>query len=342
VWKNSNIDAEDGEEAPVPDDFDLFDGEDEDYQIKAQKHQSAPLPDFYSLEIVPGDLTTLPLLEYYPMNPDVEPARLLVILPHFGNPYSTVECNLFPVSLKEEHYCFAAMENTRGNKHLTSHIVVNNCVKQVTRNVEVLLRHSRREQFAMVVWIREICIDVCDFNEHRTPEWRDRIFSRACTRLDMSDFMYRLEANGILEKEKQFTIRPKEWTKVNREARLPTYYPIALRTFTNEQLKGNQADIPTIPHEYLPLDLVAEEIRLIVLMPSEDPDAPVVAHLAHESMYGPAAYQCLSYTWGDGKATEDLILNNQLLKIRKNLAAALKAIRHRGPTQLVTLWVDAV
>jgi hypothetical protein len=141
---------------------------------------------------------------------------------------------------------------------------------------------------------------------------------------------------------KQFTLRPKDWTNVAREAKLPTYYPIPWRTFTEQQIKGKESDLPVVPYRYLPLDMVAEEIRLVVLLPSEDPSAPLVAHLAHESLYGPAAYQCLSYTWGDGPADRDLVLNGQLIKIRKSLADALKAIRSREPGNMVTIWADAV
>lgn len=193
---------------------------------------------------------------------------------------------------------------------------------------------------AKVVWIREICIDQCDDKYHGTPIWRDEIFKRACGRLDMPSFMYILEQKGVLEKEKDYTVRPKDWGKLSRDSKLPTHFPIALRTFTDEQMQGDESGVPIIDHEYLPLDLVAEEIRLIVLMPAEDASAPLITHLAHESIYGPAVYQCLSYTWGDAEPSEDLIQSGQLLKITKNLDSALRAIRH--PTYQQTLWVDAV
>lgn len=193
---------------------------------------------------------------------------------------------------------------------------------------------------AMVVWIREICIDQRDGCYHGMPIWRDEVFKRACKRLDMSSFMYMLEQKGVLDKEKDYTVRPKDWGKPSRNNNLPTHFPIALRTFTHEQMQGDESGIPIIDHEYLPLDLVAEEICLIVVMPAKDRFAPLIAHLAYESIYGPAAYQCLSYTWGDAAPSEDLVLNGQLLKITRNLDSALRAIRH--PTDKQTLWVDAV
>lgn len=105
-------------------------------------------------------------------------------------------------------------------------------------------------------------------------------------------------------------------------------------------MKGDESGIPIIDHEYLPLDLVAEEIRLLVIKPSKDPSSPLVAHLTQESIYGKAVYQCLSYTWGDAKPSEDLIMSGQRIKITKNLYSALRAIRH--PTDVQVVWADAV
>lgn len=168
------------------------------------------------------------------MDPEVDPVRLLVVLPHFGNSSSIVQCNLFPVSLSQHHYCFAAIKNTRGNKDIRTNIIINSQIKSITRNLEVCLRRSRHENVAIVLWIREICIDAVDYNCHISPLWRyvtskfaalrlrfpplivrsyqrafadsiissDEIFKRACKLLDMSDFMYSLEQKGLLDNEK--------------------------------------------------------------------------------------------------------------------------------------------
>ena len=290
-------------------------------------HQSHPLPKLYGFEEIPPDLTKLSPLEYYPLDPSVDPVRLLVVLPHFGDPYSTVQCNLFVVPFAHHHYCYGAISNTRGNKTVTSNIIVNCEVKSITRNLEVFLRHFREEYIAKVIWIREICIYPGDNPYHQTPEWREWIFDRACKVHNMADVMEGLHDGGILEKEKQFTVRQKDWSKVIRDVKLPTHYPIPLRTFSNEQIKGDQNAIQRVPHQYLPLDLVAEEIRLVVLLPATDESAPLVGHFAHESIFGAAEYVCLSYSWGSQQKTEELTLNGQLIYITQNLDQALRDIR---------------
>ncbi|KAE9364237.1 HET-domain-containing protein, partial [Stipitochalara longipes BDJ] len=93
-------------------------------------------------------------------------------------------------------------------------------------------------------------------------------------------------------------------------------------------------------HEYVPLDLVAEEIRLVVLLPAKNRTDPLYAHFAHESIYGNVSYQCLSYTWGKDEMTSELILNGMTFPIRKNLEDALRGIRNEIST--TTIWIDAV
>lgn len=84
----------------------------------------------------------------------------------------------------------------------------------------------------------------------------------------MPEFIEMLQEQGILEKEKQITIREKDWSKIIRYD-APTHFPIPLRTFENLELVSDET-VNRIPHEYMPLDLVAEELRLVVLQPARN------------------------------------------------------------------------
>jgi hypothetical protein len=336
LCKRKESEQEDEAELPCP--FEYFEDGDEDPEYSTAIHRSGPLPKLNCFETPPEDLNVLEPLEYYKLGPEANPIRVLVLLPHFGNPYSTVQCNLFQVSLEEHHYCYAAITQTRGNKTLTSNIIINCQRLQITRNLEVFLRHFRKENHAQVIWVREICINQEDVSYHKTPEWRNWIFNNACRNLSMPDFMERLQEQGILEKEKQITIRQKAWSKVNRWD-APTHFPIPLRTFENVHLLTDET-ITAIPHEYVPLDLVAEEIRLVVLLPAKHRTDPLYAHFAHESIYGNVSYQCLSYTWGTGEAASELTLNGMKFPIRKSLEGALRSLRNE--INKTTIWVDAI
>jgi hypothetical protein len=154
----------------------------------------------------------------------------------------------------------------------------------------------------------------------------------------MPEFMEKLQEGGVLEQERQITLRQKAWSKVIRWD-APTHFPIPLRTFENVKLVTDET-IDPIPHEYVPLDLVAEEIRLVALLPAKNRSDPLYAHFAHESIYGNVAYQCLSYTWGTDETTSELILNGMTIAIRKSLENALRGLRNE--TSKTTIWIDAI
>jgi hypothetical protein len=210
--------------------------------------------------------------------------------------------------------------------------------QQVTRNLEVFLRHFRQEECAQLVWIREICIYPGDAPIHQTPGWRDWITNNACKIIPMPDFMEQLQEDGILEKERQITIREKDWPKIIRSD-FPTHYPIPLRSFKDEELKSDEA-ATRIAHEHVPLDLMAEEIRLVAVLPAANRADPLYTHFAHESVYRKVVYHRLSYTWGTGGAASELTLNGQLFPIRKNLEDALRSLR--SEISKTTLWIDAI
>jgi hypothetical protein len=72
------------------------------------------------------------------------------------------------------------------------------------------------------------------------------------------------------------------------------------------QRPSNEA--PTYRYEYVPLDMVADEIRMLVLMPAEDPSAPLVMRMAHCPMHCEVNYHALSYTWGDPQPLSKVII----------------------------------
>ena len=62
---------------------------------------------------------------------------------------------------------------------------------------------------------------------------------------------------------------------------------------------------------YMPLDLVGEETRVLVLHPAGHHDDPIIAQLAYVPLYGYCVYDALSYTWGSNEATTEILLESQ-------------------------------
>ncbi|CAG9949909.1 unnamed protein product [Clonostachys rosea f. rosea IK726] len=94
------------------------------------------------------------------------------------------------------------------------------------------------------------------------------------------------------------------------------------------------------PTLYGDLDTSVPEIRLFALLPSPQPNAPVVGQLQIVPLQSPPPYESLSYAWGAPEFTEPIIVNEQTLFVTPNLDSALRALRHEEKLRL--LWIDAI
>ena len=81
-------------------------------------------------------------------------------------------------------------------------------------------------------------------------------------------------------------------------------------------------------------------IRLLVLEPSPDPEAPVFCTLQHWPLSDAPRYEALSYVWGDEGSMGTIIIDDGLFLVRPNLDSALKQLRYDYTPR--TLWVDAI
>jgi hypothetical protein len=102
---------------------------------------------------------------------------------------------------------------------------------------------------------------------------------------------------------------------------------------------------PSIPSSlYQPLDTSASEIRLLTIIPSDNPPSEVTCKLTTASLDNPPYYVALSYAWGDESLVRPITVNNQRCLVTASLELALRRIRRlpgkRGRPQI--LWADAV
>ncbi|CAG9975654.1 unnamed protein product [Clonostachys byssicola] len=94
------------------------------------------------------------------------------------------------------------------------------------------------------------------------------------------------------------------------------------------------------PTLYGNLDASVPEIRLFALLPSAQPNAPLVGQLQVVSLHSTPPYESLSYAWGAPEFTEPILVNEQTLFVTPNLDSALRALRHEEIPRL--LWIDAI
>jgi Heterokaryon incompatibility protein (HET) len=94
---------------------------------------------------------------------------------------------------------------------------------------------------------------------------------------------------------------------------------------------------------YSPLDrAIASSFRVVTLLPGEY-HTPLSCTLSHEDWRNPAAaYESVSYSWGDRLHTKNIHLNGHPFAVTANLESALRHLRHEHPGRLRRLWVDAI
>ena len=84
-------------------------------------------------------------------------------------------------------------------------------------------------------------------------------------------------------------------------------------------------------------------IRLLELQPSKDQDTDELAgRLINTDLLDGAAYEAISYTWGNPVFDHTLRLPDGHLMITENLASALRRFRSIDPLSSRRLWADQV
>lgn len=115
------------------------------------------------------------------------------------------------------------------------------------------------------------------------------------------------------------------------------------------------SDIRDIPlsqdaYVYKPLSDAATNLRLLLLLPSSDPQAPLRAGLLHVERSNAPAFTPVSYTWGREDPTSAMYLIGlgpasdgagfRRFAVRPNLESML--LRFRDRENISLLWVDAI
>lgn len=285
---------------------------------------------------------TLPAYEYSALDDSLEEQRFLILHPCAGDkadPANHVVCDfdVQPLSAAEP---FIAVKNARGYRKLQEVIAVDGKSLLISAALERFLRHYRREDQPVRLWLRYICLHEADQHERErywTRPFVESMYERATEVVDMKEFNAGLMEQGVIERA--IDSRFKEWTK-NWEGEhelgktpLPSVFPIKLGLRPSKEA-------PTDTYEYVPLDMVADEIRVLILVPAEDPEAPLVMHIAHCPIHGEVKFHALSYTWGDPQPLSEVTVNGLRMTIRQNLEKALRALRL--PKNETVWWIDAI
>jgi hypothetical protein len=242
-----------------------------------------------------GPKFLVPQIEYTPLDVEQPEARLLKLHPT-SDVSEHVRCDLEIHSVSQLPP-FVAVENARGFRKVEEAIKI---VHAGTRNaliisaaLERFLRYLRtRIEEPTYFWVRYACVlkfNTLEQQRYWTREFSNKMYAAASIILDMHDVNNRLIKNKYYERAivPENRGRKKEWYGRPNEMILPRVCPVRLDTRPD-------IEAPSMQYRYMPLDMVADEVRIICVMPAEDEFASLVMHVAHCPIRCDVTYIALS------------------------------------------------
>jgi len=91
---------------------------------------------------------------------------------------------------------------------------------------------------------------------------------------------------------------------------------------------------------YKSLEPGVEEIRLLIIWPSRDPDSWIRCDLMHVNLKDKLPYLALSYVWGRPSTVKTIWIRDTQVSVQPNLFSALRTCRHQYKP--IIIWVDAL
>ena len=98
--------------------------------------------------------------------------------------------------------------------------------------------------------------------------------------------------------------------------------------------------VPSFHPAYRPFSGAQGEIRLLVLEPAADFDAPLICALQHAQLDSNPHYEAVSYTWGLKSHGFTIRLDGHIFSVFESVDAALRRLRLKSEPR--TLWMDAI
>jgi hypothetical protein len=284
----------------------------------------------------------VPKYEYQPLNHTANEQRFIILHPCLGDRQATenyVQCSIETLPV-DSAGSFIAVRNSRAYKRILDAIEIDGKALIVPVAMEIFLRHLREKEKPVRLWARHLCLGEYSPDDRRywNREFVDSMYGRATEVIDMMAYLLNLREGGIIDQifDPRYTEKDaeKQWEYSPERTKVPEVLPIRLGKKVD-----NYAPIDT--YDYVTLDPVVEEIRVLIIEPSEEPDSPLITQLAHCPIHCEYGFNALSYTWGKDTPTSEIIISGQRMRVRKNLEQALKALR-LGRKKMSAVWIDAI
>jgi hypothetical protein len=282
----------------------------------------------------------VPTYEYLPLNHNAQEQRFLTLHPftedtsHISN---HVKCSI-KIQTLAAIGPFVAVKSSRGYRFIQDAIEVDGSALLVSAALALFLRHFRKTDRPVRLWIQHISLVEMDKDEQEhywNGAFIDSMYERACEVVDMSTFNNNLLDKGVVQRifDSRYAKWTKEWSGIPEHTPLPRVFPL--------RIGQRVSDVnPTDKLAYVPLDMVTNETRILVIQQSASPTAPMMLGLAHCPIKCEVVFCALSYIWGPLLPATDVVVNGQILTITESLEQILRAIRL--PSDDSAVWIDAI
>jgi hypothetical protein len=233
----------------------------------------------------------VPEYEFTKLGIDPQEVRLLKLYP--TNDLAThVRCSIETYTLSNLP-AFIAISNARGYRHLREPIETDGCALFMSIALELFLRYYRtKSDQPILLWVRHACVLEFDPQEQKiywTRDFSDGMYALASKVIDMHATNGQLIDKGYFEKvfDSRYSTWRKEWNGGADNIVLPSVCPIRLGVRPS-------IEAPTMDFQYMPLDAITDEIRIMCILPAEDKDEPIIMHVAHCPIRCEVTYVALS------------------------------------------------
>lgn len=319
--------------------YSLFDFSNEEPGIGAcETHiDSGPSPAFEGWIATPEKALKQRRFIHTPLENADEQFRLLLLLPHNGYPSSVLQCALVHTP-KEDPPDFLYISNsTYGNPFVLATILVNGLPFRIPRALDFLLRRLRDVEHGRLLFAFPIC-------ETPVPREADSDVAKAL-RLCESELFLRPNATEIIDMVTE--IESVDAEELSTQCLAIDYEVLYIPLPDGRQL--SPVYVPFLVefwegHEdsiYTPLDLLAEEIRVLIIEPHKGESlSEVKCRLRHAPLKGITSFSALSYTWGSTENLVPISLDGSRMDVTPNLHSALLQLRKEDDP--VVFWIDAL
>lgn len=280
--------------------------------------------------------------EYAKLPEEKDYVRIIVLHP---SPHDDLDSDKNHVSISfsveplDEVKPYIAVKNSRGYRMLNESIEVDGRYLFTALSVEKFLRHFRRSNGqSLRLWLRFLCLQQGTVEQDRY--WKrsfvDNMYERAEEVVDMAAFN-----SELVDKKKTKRIYDSRYFKVEKRwGSFPEKIPLP-KVFAIKLGNMPVPDEPPKTYEYVPLDAIADEIRVVVVKGALETGQKYEAGLAHLAIRSEVPYTGVSWNWGPFDQQQvEIIVNGQKTQIWENLANLLSDIQMPDAQQ--SLWIDAL